>query len=170
VTNLFDSHQDGHRAGVRTKAENDIGDSEAVTRLGDSHQEGRRASVMTKAETDIGKDSHLLQQYLRNMGVTHITNKSAEDPEAKGLVEAFMKHLKKIFHTAGVEKEDPHLRLNEYLMQHRATPHSTMEKSPAELLFGRRFNTRLPDLRTNPARDRKDISRPRRWTSWPRRA
>ena len=54
-----------------------------------------------------GKDSHLLHQYLRNMGVTRITNKSAEDPEATGLVEAFMKHLKKIFHTAGVEREDP---------------------------------------------------------------
>ena len=40
------------------------------------------------------------------MGVTHVT-KSAEDPEATGLVEAFMKHLKKIFHTAGVEREDP---------------------------------------------------------------
>ena len=53
-----------------------------------------------------GKDSHLLQQYLRSMGVTHVT-KSAEDPEATGLVEAFMKHLKKIFHTAGVEREDP---------------------------------------------------------------
>ena len=79
------------------------------------------------------------------------------DPKATGLVEAFMKHLKKIFHTSGVEREDPYIRLNEYLMQHRATPHSTMEKSPAELLFGRRFNTRLPDLRTNPARERKDI-------------
>ena len=53
-----------------------------------------------------GKDSHLLQQYLRSMGVTHVT-KSAEDPEATGLMEAFMKHLKKIFHTAGVEREDP---------------------------------------------------------------
>ena len=52
-----------------------------------------------------GKDSHLLQKYLRNMGVVHITNKSAKDPEATGLVEAFMKHLKKIFHTAGVERE-----------------------------------------------------------------
>jgi hypothetical protein len=91
------------------------------------------------------------------MGVTHITNKSAEDPKATGLVEAFMKHHKKIFHTAGVEKEDPYTRLNEYLMQRRATPHSTMEKSPAELLFGRKFNTRLPDLRTNPARERADI-------------
>ena len=60
------------------------------------------------------------------MGITHIANKSSEDPEATGLVEAFMKHLKKIFHTAGVDREDPYLRLNEYLMQFRATPHSTM--------------------------------------------
>ena len=67
-----------------------------------------------------------------------------------------MKHLK-IFHPAGVEREDPYIRLNEYLMQHRATPHSTMEKSLAELLFGRKFNTQLPDLRTNPAREREDI-------------
>ena len=43
-----------------------------------------------------GKDSHLLQHYLRSMGVTNIINKSAEDPEATGLlVEAFMKHLKR---------------------------------------------------------------------------
>ena len=39
-TNLGDSHQDGHRAGARTKAETDIGDSKAVTNLGDSHQDG----------------------------------------------------------------------------------------------------------------------------------
>ena len=35
------------------------------------------------------------------MGIQHVTNKSAKDPEATGLVEAFMRHLKKIFHTAG---------------------------------------------------------------------
>ena len=49
-----------------------------------------------------GKDSHLLRKYLNNMGIERITNKSAEDPEATGLVEAFMRHLKKIFHMAGV--------------------------------------------------------------------
>ena len=48
-----------------------------------------------------GKDSHLLQKYLRNMGIDRITNKSAEDPEATGLVDAFMKHLKKIFTRPG---------------------------------------------------------------------
>ena len=32
-----------------------------------------------------------------------------------------------------------------------------MKKCPAELLFGRRYNTKPPDLRTNPAKERKDI-------------
>ena len=40
MTNLGDSHQDGHRAGVMTKAETDIGNSKAVTNYGDSHQAG----------------------------------------------------------------------------------------------------------------------------------
>ena len=68
-----------------------------------------------------------------------------------------MRHLKKIFHTAGVERVDPYLKISNYLMQFRATAHATMRKSPAELLFGRKSVTKLPDLRTNLARDRKDI-------------
>ena len=64
------------------------------------------------------KDSRLLQRYFTSMGIEHVTNKSTEDPEAKGLVEAFMCHLK-IFHMAGVK--DPYLRLSNYLMQFRAT-------------------------------------------------
>ena len=48
-----------------------------------------------------------------------------------------------------------------HLMQFRATPHATMKKSPAELLFGRKFVTKLPDLTTNPARGRRDIEETR---------
>ena len=54
VTNLGNTHQDGHRNGVMIKAETDISDSKAVTNLGDSHQDGHRAGVATKAETDSG--------------------------------------------------------------------------------------------------------------------
>ena len=42
VTNLGDSHQDGHRAGVETKA----------VSLGDSHQDGHRAGGKTKKKTE----------------------------------------------------------------------------------------------------------------------
>ena len=53
MTNLGDSHQDRHRAGDKTKTETYNGDSKAMTNLNDSHQEGHRAGVMTKAKTDI---------------------------------------------------------------------------------------------------------------------
>ena len=47
-----------------------------------------------------------------------------------------MKHLKKIVHMAVVDREDPYLKINEYLLQFRAMPHATMNKCPAELRFG----------------------------------
>ena len=53
-----------------------------------------------------GSDSHLLQQYFRDKGGTHIPNYSAKDHEATGMVESFMKHLKKIFHTSEVAHEN----------------------------------------------------------------
>ena len=77
------------------------------------------------------------------------------------MVEAFIKHLKKIFHTAEVEHEDPYLKLNDYLLLHRATPHPTTKESPAELLFNRKFATTLPDIRHNPASGRQDILKAR---------
>ena len=53
--------------------------------------------------------------------------------------------------------EAPYLKLNDYLLLHRATPHPTTKKSPAELLFNRKFVTTLPDIRHNPAAGREDI-------------
>ena len=89
--------------------------------------------------------------------MTHIPNYSAEDPEVTGMVEAFMKYLKKIFHMAEVVYQDPFFKINDYLLLHRATPHPTTKKSPAELLFNRKFVTTLPDIRHNPAASREDI-------------
>ena len=43
----------------------------------------------------------------------------------------------------------------------RAAPHQSTGKSPAELLFHRKFVTRLPDMRINPAKDRSDIKEAR---------
>ena len=49
-------------------------------------------------------------------------NKSAEDHQATGLVEDIMKHLKKIFHTAGVEREDPYMKPSCYSVQNHTPP------------------------------------------------
>ena len=87
-SNIGNSHRDRHRAGTRTKAEANSGDSKTVVR--------------TKAENDSGD------------------SKTNGESHQDGL-----KHHKKISHTF------------------RVTPRSTMKKSPAERLYGRRFNTRL---------------------------
>ena len=76
-------------------------------------------------------ETHLLKQYFQSVGVKHYTNLSAEDPEATGLVEAYMKHIKKVFHTSAVSGEDPYLQMQEHLVNFRATPHPTTGKRPA---------------------------------------
>lgn len=91
-----------------------------------------------------GNESHQLQQYFKWAGIKHHTITSAEDPEANGLAESFMKHCKKIWHTAIVERKNPKAEINKHLLMVRSTPHPTTKKTPAELLFGRSIRTRLP--------------------------
>ena len=69
---------------------------------------------------------------------------SPEDPQCDGFEENFVKFLCKLLHTASVEGKDPRAEIYKYLLQYRATPHTTTERSPAEMLFGRRLQTKLP--------------------------
>ena len=69
---------------------------------------------------------------------------SPEDPLCNGFAENFVKFLCKLLHTASVEGKDPRAELYKYLLHFRATPHTTTEKSSAEMLFGRRLQTKLP--------------------------
>ena len=91
-----------------------------------------------------GNENHSLQQYFRWASIKHKTTVSAEDPEANGLAEAFMKHCAKIYHTAIIERKNPEAELNKHLRVYRATPHPTTGKPPALLLFGRNIRTRVP--------------------------
>ena len=93
-----------------------------------------------------GTDSHDLQEYFRWAGIKHDTTVSADDPEANGLAEAFMKIIKKIWHTCTITKRDAMAEINKRLQAYRATPHPTTGKAPAELMYGgRTYRTRLPD-------------------------
>ena len=78
-----------------------------------------------------------------------LTPVSPEDPQANGFVENFVKSICKLVHTAAAEHKDPKRELHNFLLQYRATPHSTTERSPAELLFGRKIKTKLPQLKKN---------------------
>ena len=57
-----------------------------------------------------------------------------------------MKHLGKIWHTSITDKKDPYMEINKHLRVTRATPHISTGKTPAEILFERKYITRLPDM------------------------
>ena len=88
---------------------------------------------------------HEFAQFSRRMGFHHHIT-TPEDAQANGFGEAFVRVLVKLVHTGVAERKDPKKVLNLYLRAYRATPHKTTEVSPAELLFGRRIQTRLPQM------------------------
>ena len=76
----------------------------------------------------------------RHHQVTPLDNKS------NGFAENFVKIMCKLVHTSITEGKDPKKELNTYLPHYRSTPHITTNKSPAELLFGRRIQSKLPQF------------------------
>ena len=63
-----------------------------------------------------------MSEYSKHMGF-QLTPVTTDDPQSNGFAENFVKQMCKLVHTAV------------------ATPHSTTEYFPAELLFGRRIKT-----------------------------
>eukprot|EP00794_Sanderia_malayensis_P003941 gene3941-4486_t len=74
-----------------------------------------------------------------------------------GEVERFMKPLQKAIHTAVLEKKDWKRSIYKFLLNYRSTPHSTTGKTPAELLFNRNIQNKLPDIPTNNADHHNDL-------------
>ena len=57
-----------------------------------------------------------------------------------------------------IENKDPKSELYTFLLHYRATPHGTTGVSPAEMLFGRRLQTKLPQVYVKEeSRERKEI-------------
>ena len=84
-----------------------------------------------------------MEQYSHEMGF-ELTPVSPNDPQGNGFAENFVKQMCKLLHTAVAEKKDPRSEISKFLLQYRATPHSTTEMSPAEMLCGRKLKTKLP--------------------------
>ena len=68
-------------------------------------------------------------------------------PEANGEVERFMKTIGKFMRTTKAEQKSWRKELEGFLTIYRTTPHIATERSPAEILFGRRNRNRMPDLK-----------------------
>ena len=65
-----------------------------------------------------------------------------------------------LVHTSLIEGKDSKKELNTYLLQYRSTPRMTAGKSPAELLFDRRIQRKLPQF--HPQKETKEIAEVRK--------
>ncbi|KAL9976001.1 hypothetical protein ACROYT_G013230 [Oculina patagonica] len=86
-----------------------------------------------------------MEGYLEEMGIKHRLTTPLW-PRANGEVERQNRSLLKAMRVAHAEKRDWRIELNKFLLAYRSTPHVTAGKSPAELLYGRKMSTKLPEV------------------------
>ena len=69
-------------------------------------------------------------------------------PQGNAEAENFMKPLVKAIKSAHNEKRNWKRELSKFLLNYRATPHTTTNVAPAELLYNRKIRTKLPNVTT----------------------
>ena len=90
--------------------------------------------------------SEVFELYLDDNGIEH-RKTTPLWPQANGEVERQNKSLLKRMKIAQAEGKEWKKEIRKYLVAYRSTPHTTTGVSPAELLFGRKMRTKLPELK-----------------------
>ena len=85
--------------------------------------------------------------YMSELGIKH-QRITPLWPQANSEAENFMKPLTKTIRAARTEQKDWKKELYTFLLNYRATPHSTTGYPPSELLFNRSIRTKLPQTVT----------------------
>ena len=80
-------------------------------------------------------------------------------PQANGLVERHNRTLLKAIKTACSEGKDWRAYIYTFLLAYRSTPHTITGKSPAEIMFGRKLRTKLPEMERKTVEDTEIRSR-----------
>ncbi|XP_045206992.1 uncharacterized protein K02A2.6-like [Mercenaria mercenaria] len=88
---------------------------------------------------------HLFSEFARKMGFKH-RRVTPLHPQANGVAERMMASLSKAIRTAHVSGGNYRTEINEFLMNYRNTSHPSTNVSPAELMFGRKLKTKLPQF------------------------
>jgi len=105
-----------------------------------------RFGYCTIMTTDNGPQfiSDDFKRFLQQCGITQ-RRSSIYNPQANGTVERMNRNVMKALTAESVPKDlsEARKRIREYLLNYHATKHGTTEKTPAELMFGRKINTRL---------------------------
>lgn len=99
------------------------------------------------------------EDFCQNRGIAH-RRVMPLWPNANGQVECFMRTLKKRVQTATVAGSNWKTGIHQFLLNYRASPHSTTGVAPAKLLFNRDIRTKLPELPpTQPDGNHHDTAR-----------
>ena len=119
--------------------------SEAIIKCLD--RQFSRYGVPSTLRSDNGPNlvSAEMEEYLDEMGIKHRLTTPLW-PRANGEVERQNRSLLKAMRVAHAEGRDWRLELNKFLLAYRSTPHTTTGRSPAELLYGRKMSTKLPEV------------------------
>ena len=89
--------------------------------------------------------SHEIQQYKEENGVQH-RRITPLWPQANSEAERFMQPLTKAIRSAHAEGKQWTKHLHIFLLNYRTTPHATTGFSPAEILFNRKIQNKLPQM------------------------
>ena len=119
------------------------------TQLGVSHKVSREALHPPRDSRDTtdrqwsNQVSHEMEEFLDKLRIKHKRTIPLW-PRANGEEERQNKSLLKAMRVAHAEGKPWQRELQKHLLAYRLTPHCTTGVSPAELLYGRRIQTKLP--------------------------
>ena len=85
------------------------------------------------------------KKYLEEDGIEH-RRTAPLWPQENGEIERQNRSILKRLRIAQAEGRNWRSEMDDFLLMYRSTPHSTTGVSPAELLFGRRIRTTIPQL------------------------
>ncbi|XP_053390608.1 uncharacterized protein K02A2.6-like [Mercenaria mercenaria] len=87
--------------------------------------------------------SHAFKEYAEHAGFKH-RKITPLHPMGNPIAESFMKPLSKAIKSAAISGNSVKDEITSFLLNYRNAPHSTTQLSPAEIMFGRKLNTKLP--------------------------
>ena len=93
-------------------------------------------------------DSADIVKFMKENGIAH-RHITPYWPQANSEAESLMKLLLKAIQAAHAEERNWRRELQKFLLNFRATPHSTTGLSPAELLYNRKVRGKLPSITEN---------------------
>ena len=97
-------------------------------------------------------------RYLKHLGIKRDPS-TPKWPQGNSEVERFNQTIGKALKTAKIEGRVWQQEINRFLLQYRTTPHSTTKVPPAELLFNRVVNGKLPTLLKETVKNRHKEAR-----------